>query len=90
MKTYLVLLTLLVSCGAKITTPKYKNGVCISSATSAILQVRHVARIADDNFYTYYLKNLENPYTTTVDFTEEELLLNEFKIVPCPKNTIYN
>lgn len=78
---YLVLLVLLASCGNP--TPKYKNGTCLKSETTFIVEVVFVKEVDQKFEYTIDIYTDNGP--TRSYLSEENLELNEFKVVDCPQ-----
>jgi len=85
---YLVLLVLLASCSSPSPRPKYKNGQCIQSNTSAVLRIVRLSKFRNGPSYSYFLQNTETMRVIAEPYMQEELDLNEFKVVQCPQGEI--
>ena len=80
---YLVLLVLLASCSVGAAKPKYKNGTCLKSETTFIVEVVFVKEVDQKFEYTIDIYTDNGP--TRSYLSEENLELNEFKVVECPQ-----
>ena len=83
---YLVLLAslILLGCDQKAT-PIFSPGDCLKNKTIKQLRIIHISRYNLNNEIEYRVeltKDQRKEYT----FTEEFLVLNQFKIVPCEEN----